>query len=111
MDSPAQIGPSIHINGKVFAQEPLTIAGHVTGSIDVTGHPLIVTDSGQISADIIAHTIVVGGNVHGKLLADGRIVVSKTAMIDGDLSAPTVSVDDGALVQGRLEIAGRRAAS
>jgi cytoskeletal protein CcmA (bactofilin family) len=111
MDSPAQIGPSIHINGQVFAQEPLTIAGHVTGSIDVTGHPLIVTDSGQISADIIAHTIVVGGNVHGKLLADGRIVVSKTAMIDGDMSAPTVSVDDGALVQGRLEIAGRRAAS
>lgn len=111
MDSPAQIGPSIHINGQVFAQEPLTIAGHVTGSIDVSGHPLIVTDSGQISADIIAHTIVVGGNVHGKLLADGRIVVSKTAMIDGDLSAPTVSVDDGALVQGRLEIAGRRSAS
>lgn len=109
MNDVAQIGPSIHINGQVFANEPLTIAGHVTGSIDVSGHPLVVTDSGRVSADIVAHTIVVGGSVHGKLLADGRIVVSKTASIDGDLSAPSVSIDDGALLQGRFEIAGRRA--
>lgn len=108
MDSIAQIGPSISIKGQVFAQEPLTIAGHVTGTIDVTGHQVVVTDSGRIAADIIAHTIVIGGTVSGKLMADGRIVVSKTATFEGDLSAPAVSVDDGALVQGRLEIAGRR---
>lgn len=108
MDSVAQIGPSIHIKGQVFAQEPLTIAGRVTGTIDVTGHPVVVTDSGHIDADIVAHTIVIGGNVAGKLLADGRIVVNKTATFEGDLSAPAVSVHDGAVVQGRLEIAGRR---
>ena len=108
MESVAQIGPSIHIKGAVFAQEPLTIAGHVTGTIDVSGHPLIVTDSGNIAADIVAHTIVIGGNVNGKLLADGRIVVNKTATFEGNLSAPAVSVHDGALVQGRLEVAGRR---
>ena len=108
MDCVAHIGPSIHIKGQISAQEPLTIAGHVTGSIDVTGHPVIVTDSGNIAADIVAHTIVVGGVVNGKLLADGRIVVNRTANIEGEMSAPAVSVDDGALVQGRFEIAGRR---
>jgi cytoskeletal protein CcmA (bactofilin family) len=108
MESVAQIGPSIRIKGQIFAQEPLTIAGHVTGTIDVTGHPLVVTDSGHIAADIVAHTIVIGGSVNGKVLADGRIVVNKTATFEGDLSAPAVSVHDGALVQGRLEIAGRR---
>jgi cytoskeletal protein CcmA (bactofilin family) len=108
MESAARIGASIHIKGEVFAKEPLTIAGKVTGSIDVTGHPLVVTDSGQIAADIVAHTIVIGGRVNGKLLADGRIVVNKTATFAGDLSAPSVSVDDGAIVQGRLEIAGKR---
>jgi cytoskeletal protein CcmA (bactofilin family) len=107
----AQIGPSIRITGQVFADEPLTIAGHVSGSIDVTGHPVIVTDSGDIAADIIAHTIVVGGTVNGNLLANARIVVNKTATIAGDLSAPAVSVDDGAMLQGRLEIAGRRHAA
>jgi cytoskeletal protein CcmA (bactofilin family) len=108
MDCVAHIGPSIYIKGEISAQEPLTIAGHVIGSIDVTGHPVVVTDSGNIAADIVAHTIVIGGIVSGKLLADGRIVVGRTATFEGDLSAPAVSVDDGAQVHGRLEIAGRR---
>ena len=108
MDCVAQIGPSIHIKGNVTAQEPLTIAGHVIGSIDVSGHPLIVTDSAHVKADIIAHTIVIGGNVHGKVLADGRIVVRQTAQVDGEICAPTLSVDDGALVKGRCDVAGRR---
>lgn len=111
MDSAATIGPSIHIIGQVFASEPLTIAGRVSGTIDVSGHPVTVTDSGQISADIVAHTIVIGGHVHGNLLADGRIVVNRTANIDGDLSAPAVSIDDGAVLKGHLEVAGRRAAA
>ena len=91
-----------------MAQEPLTIAGHVVGSIDVTGHPVIVTDSGHIAADIVAHTIEIGGSVNGKLCADGHIVVLETAQFEGDLSAPSISVDDGALLQGHFEIAGRR---
>jgi cytoskeletal protein CcmA (bactofilin family) len=33
-----------------------------------------------------------------------------TASIAGDMSAPAINVDDGALLQGRLEIAGRRSA-
>jgi cytoskeletal protein CcmA (bactofilin family) len=108
MIAAAHIGPSIHITGDISAQEPLTIAGHVTGTIDLSGHALIVTERGQIAADIIADTIVIGGNVIGRVTAGGRVIVHKTAVFDGDLSAPAVSVDDGALVQGRLEIAGRR---
>jgi cytoskeletal protein CcmA (bactofilin family) len=108
MIAAAHIGPSIHITGDITAQEPLTIAGHVTGTIDLTGHPLIVTELGQVAADITADTIVIGGSVNGRVTAGGRVIVHKTAVFDGDLSAPAVSVDDGALVQGRLEIAGRR---
>jgi cytoskeletal protein CcmA (bactofilin family) len=108
MNSVAHIGPSIRIKGEVFAQEPLTIAGHVVGTIDVSGHPLVVTEVGQVAADIVAHTIVIGGNVNGRLIADGRIVLQQTATFEGDLAAPAISVDDGATLQGRFEIAGRR---
>jgi cytoskeletal protein CcmA (bactofilin family) len=108
MNPIAQIGPSIHINGDIAAQEPLMIAGHVTGTIDVTGHALTLTETSHIMADIIAHTIVIGGSVNGKLSADGRIVVRQDAMVEGEVSAPAVSVDDGALVQGRFEVVGRR---
>ena len=109
MDRVAHIGPSIRIRGEVFAQEPLTIAGHVTGTIDLTGHQLVVTDSAHLDADIVAHTVVIGGNVNGKVLAD-RIVVNKTATVAGEISSPTLNVEDGAQVQGRFDVGGKRRA-
>jgi cytoskeletal protein CcmA (bactofilin family) len=109
METTTHIGPSIHIKGEVTAKEPLTVAGRIDGSIDVSGHQLIITEAGNISADIVALTIVIGGNVTGTLSADASIIVKKTATIEGDLSAPSVSVDDGAQLQGRFEIVGKRA--
>jgi cytoskeletal protein CcmA (bactofilin family) len=109
MDTCAQIGPSIRIKGDVTAHEPLTIAGHVDGTIDVSGHLLTVTQAAQIMADVVAHTIVVAGTISGRVIADGRIVVEHTAAIDGEMSAPIVKVDDGAQLHGRCEIVGKRA--
>ena len=107
MTSTAQIGPSIHIKGEVSAQEPLTIAGHVDGTVQVSGHSLTVSAEGRVNANINADTIVVGGRVRGKLEAGSRIVVQQTATIEGDLTAPAISLADGANVQGRVETAAR----
>ena len=108
MDATAGIGPSIHITGDVTASEPLTIAGHVDGTIAVDGHALTITAGGRVKASITAHTIVVGGHVDGGLKAGACIIVGETGTIDGDLSAPAVSFADGATVHGRVETAARR---
>jgi cytoskeletal protein CcmA (bactofilin family) len=110
MDVVAHIGPSIRIKGNITAQEPLTIAGHVTGSIDLGGHALVVTEGGRVNADVLAHTMVIGGIVKGRLCAKGGIVVQRTATVVGELAAPSVSVVEGAQLQGKCEIAGTRGA-
>lgn len=104
----ANIGPSILIKGEVIADEPLTIAGSVIGTIEVKGHPLTITASAQVQADVVAQAIVVAGSVSGTLTAEGLIVVERTATIEGDMSASSVSIQDGATVQGHLEVVGRR---
>ena len=110
MDAIAHIGPSIRIKGDVTANEPLTIAGHVDGTIEVNGHALTVTPDAHVHATITAETIVIGGDVTGLVQAGTRIVVSATATIEGDLSAPAISVADGAAVHGRVETTARGAA-
>jgi cytoskeletal protein CcmA (bactofilin family) len=110
MHGVAHIGKTIQIKGEITAQEPLTIAGQVIGTIDVSGHPLTVTESATIEADVMARTIIVSGTVDGTMQAEGLIVVEKTAMLSGDVSAPSVLLHDGATVHGRLDIAGRRKA-
>jgi cytoskeletal protein CcmA (bactofilin family) len=106
--SAAHIGSTIRITGEVFAEEPLTIAGTVAGTIEVSGHPLTVTESATIEADIVARTVVVAGRIAGSVTAEERMIVQKTASIEGDASAPAMIVEDGATVHGKLEIAGRR---
>ena len=108
MHTTAGIGPSIHIKGDVTASEPLTIAGHVDGTIAVDGHALTIAAGGHVKATITAHTIVIGGHVDGRLNAGARIIVGATGTIEGDLSAPAVSFADGATVHGRIETAARR---
>jgi len=110
MDAIAKIGPSIRIKGDITANEPLTIAGQVDGTIDVKGHALTVTQEAHLNATVTAETIVVGGRVKGKMLGGARIVVGNTATIEGDLSAPAISLADGATLHGRVETTARRAA-
>lgn len=109
MDALAHIGSSIHIKGEVTAQEPLTIAGSVDGTIEVSGHAVTVASGARVKADILADTIIVGGEVNGSLSAGARIVVAHTAKIEGDLTAPAVSLADGAVLQGTIETGGPRA--
>lgn len=103
MDAAAHIGPSIRIKGEVTAREPLTIAGHVDGSVTVEGHSLTIVPGAQVTATVAADTIVVAGTVKGRLNAGSRIMVRETATIEGDLTAPSVSLADGATVHGRIE--------
>jgi cytoskeletal protein CcmA (bactofilin family) len=109
MNGTAHIGPTISVKGEVTSQEPLTIAGHVEGSVEVVGHALTIAEGGKATASLLAATIVVSGAVRGSLCANDKIVVSETAVIEGDLAAPAVRVADGAEVQGRIDTGDRKA--
>jgi cytoskeletal protein CcmA (bactofilin family) len=105
------IGPSIQITGSVSSQEPLTIAGRLQGSVEIPGHTLTVGATAHIDGDITAEAMVIEGHVHGTLHASARIVVTATATIEGDVSSPALSVAAGAILQGQVEVDGRRSAA
>jgi cytoskeletal protein CcmA (bactofilin family) len=109
MQHGAHIGASVVIKGAISALEPLTISGRVDGSIEAPGHIVTVEAGSVVTADIAAAAIVVGGTVKGALVAEDRIVLRTGADVEGDLTAPRISVDDGACVSGKALIAGPRA--
>jgi cytoskeletal protein CcmA (bactofilin family) len=109
MNSPWHVGPTISIKGEVISREPLTIAGHVNGSVEVVGHALTIAEGGRVAATLLANSIVVSGAVKGSLSAKDNIVVAETAVVEGDLAAPSVRVADGAVMQGRIDTGDRKA--
>lgn len=111
MSSTSQIGPSITITGDITADEPLTIAGRVEGTICIGSHPVTIDQSGHVKGDLLADTVIVSGHVNGSLAATARIVVQGNAVIDGSLSAPVLNVTEGAQLCAKVDVTGRKKGS
>jgi len=108
MNNGAHVGSSVVIKGELSAKEDIRIAGRVEGRVDVEGFSIILEQGGELHADVAAAGIIVAGTVKGSLVAERRIELRSTASIQGDLVAPTIRVEDGALVTGKMEIEGTR---
>jgi len=100
----AVIGPSIRINGDLSGEEDLVIEGRVEGKVDLKQQSVTVGPSGRVKADIFGRTITVEGEVRGNLVADEQITVRRTGQVHGNLTAPRVSLEDGAKFKGSIDM-------
>ena len=48
--------------------------------------------------------MVVSGTVVGNIHASGQVVLHKTARVDGDISSPSLVVEEGATLNGTLHM-------
>lgn len=99
-------GSTLIIKGEITAQEPLSIAGRVDGTIEAQGHMVTIHPGALVAADIAAAAIVIGGKVRGSVAAERRIELHAGAEVDGDLSAPNAAVEDGAFLHGKVHVKG-----
>jgi cytoskeletal protein CcmA (bactofilin family) len=99
-------GSTLVIKGVITAQESLSIAGRVDGSIDAQGQMVTIYPGALVAADIAAAAIVIGGTVRGSVAAERRIELHAGAEVSGDLSAPGASVEDGAVLHGVVHLKG-----
>jgi cytoskeletal protein CcmA (bactofilin family) len=100
----AVIGPSIRINGDLSGEEDLVIEGRVEGKVDLKQQSVTVGQSGRVKADIFGRTITVEGEVRGNLVADEQITVRRSGQVHGNLTAPRVSLEDGAKFKGSIDM-------
>jgi cytoskeletal protein CcmA (bactofilin family) len=98
------IGPSITIKGEVSGEEDLLIEGKVEGNINLNGNQVAVGASGKVSADIQAKTAKIDGEVTGDITANEKVVISKSGNVRGNIVAPRVTLEDGAIFKGSIDM-------
>jgi cytoskeletal protein CcmA (bactofilin family) len=108
MSTTAYIGKTIRIKGTVTADEPLTVAGMVEGTITVNGHPLTITAEGTLNADAMADAILVEGTVTGSLIAKSRMTLRNASKVTGEIHSPVLAVEEGATIQGKVDAGSRK---
>jgi len=109
----ATIGPSIHVKGELMGNEDLVIEGRVEGIVRLRDHHLTVGKSATILATLEAKSIRVEGNVQGDVQASERVELATGSSVVGDVTAPRVSIADGARFKGSVDMdkGGQRPAS
>ncbi|HET6566075.1 MAG TPA: polymer-forming cytoskeletal protein [Xanthomonadales bacterium] len=100
----AVIGAGIKINGEISGSENLLIEGQVDGKVNLSGNDVTIGKSGQVIADVSAKTIRVAGEVSGDLTAKERVVISGTGNVRGNVVAPRVVLEDGAIFKGSIDM-------
>ncbi|OFV79599.1 MAG: hypothetical protein A2Y78_05710 [Acidobacteria bacterium RBG_13_68_16] len=100
----AIIGPSITIKGDVTGEEDLLIQGRVEGKVDLAQHNVTVGANGRIKANIFGRSVTVEGEVDGDLHAEEQIAIRKSGRVRGNVSAPRVTIEDGAMFKGSIEM-------
>jgi len=100
----AMIGQGISITGDVKAESSLKIEGRVEGrSVQCTGE-LEVAEAGHVKANIIGKVVRISGDVSGDIGGSDKVVITKSGRVQGNIIAPRVQLDDGALFRGSIDM-------
>jgi cytoskeletal protein CcmA (bactofilin family) len=105
----AFIDQGSEFEGKLSFRDTVRIDGTFTGEIS-SENTLIVGESGKIHATIKSVCVMVSGLVDGDIQASSQIVLHKSAVVNGDLVAPTIVMEEGAQLNGSVRM-GRAAAN
>ena len=92
-------GPTLRFKGELKAQEDIKIEGRIEGSIHHQ-QKVVVGNKGEVVATVVAQSIDVDGKVQGDITARKSIKVSQSAVVRGNLRAPSVSINEGANFNG-----------
>ena len=99
----AFIDQGSEFEGKLTFKDTVRIDGRFRGEIS-SENTLIVGESGTIEASIRSNTVVVSGTVEGNIVAGQQVVLHKTAKVHGDMSAPSLIIEDGAVFNGQISM-------
>lgn len=100
------IGKSVIIRGDLSGHEDLYLDGDIEGTITLKDNRLTIGPNAQIKADITVRDLIVFGKLAGNIHAAGRVDLRQSASVKGDVFAGRLSIEESALLSGRVELTG-----
>ncbi|MBN1500764.1 MAG: polymer-forming cytoskeletal protein [Spirochaetes bacterium] len=99
------IGEGSVFEGKFYISGSLKIDGKFEGEIK-TDEELFVGETGKVKTNIFAKNVVIAGTVIGNIAATEEVRLLESAKILGDIKAPSVNIQRGVVLQGKVVITG-----
>jgi cytoskeletal protein CcmA (bactofilin family) len=97
------IGPSVKVEGDFRGEGDLIIEGILIGNLN-TKNNLKIGQGAVVEATIKANNAFIAGKVKGNISIKGKLDITGSAVIVGDVRAAVLSIEAGALIQGNVSM-------
>jgi cytoskeletal protein CcmA (bactofilin family) len=98
--APVLVAEAAEFSGLLALDGPARIDGQLRGEVIGPG-PLWIGPRASVEARVETDELMVAGSLAGEVRASRRIALAGTARVRGELSTPSFSLADGALLEGR----------
>ena len=98
------IGKSVVIRGDLSGNEDLYIDGDCEGTVTLSESRLTIGPNAHVQAAIRVRDVVIFGQLTGNVIATGRVDLRESAVVNGDIVADRLSIEESATVKGRVEL-------
>lgn len=95
------IGPGMKVTGDCETDGTLRIEGTVEGTVRA-GKAVVVGKDGAVIGDINTQDAIIGGKVNGSVVAESRLELQATCLVEGEIRAKRIKLDEGGRVNGRV---------
>jgi cytoskeletal protein CcmA (bactofilin family) len=99
----SHVNEGTEVEGKITFAGTVLLNGRVRGEI-VSNDALVVGEKAVINASIRGAVVEVSGEVVGNITATERIELHPSCRVYGDIEAPVVIIDEGALLEGQCRM-------
>lgn len=103
------LSPSTRIVGDLTSEDEIVLSGTFEGTLR-SSRNIQIANSGRLTGEVHADTVLVLGQVQGPIHAIDRIELQGGAVVNGDLSAQRVRIHDDVIFNGNCRITGAETA-
>jgi cytoskeletal protein CcmA (bactofilin family) len=95
------IGPGMKIVGDCDTEGTLRIEGTIQGTVRAA-KAVVIGKDGVVTGDVSTQDAIIGGRVMGSVIADSRLELQATCVIEGEIRARRIKLDEGGRVNGTV---------
>ena len=99
----AFLGKNSTYEGKMGFEGMARLDGKFDGEI-FSGDMLIIGETATVNAEINVSTLVIDGKVSGNVSATGKIEIHATGKLYGNITTPTLVIEEGGLFDGTCKM-------
>ena len=97
------LGKETVFHGTMRFETSLKIDGTFEGEIESSGF-LYIEEGAVVRADVRVGSVVVGGVIHGNIIAQDMLEMLSTGRVFGDVTTAKLKIADGVVFEGKCEM-------